>query len=89
MALQLTWVLTDKLHELQLTICTMQLIVIQLQFSQNNSFSTTIQLHYNYTHDVMLVSLIVIHLGWKHGKVYTKSSVSNKILRSLKKRTNK
>jgi len=34
----------------------------QLQFNQNNSFSTTMQLHYNYTHDVMLMSLIVIHL---------------------------
>jgi len=40
----------------------MQFIVTQLQFNQNNSFSTTIQLHYNYTHDVMLMSLIVIHL---------------------------
>jgi hypothetical protein len=89
MALQLMWVLTNKLHELQLIICTMQLIAIQLQFSKYNSFSTTIQLHYNYTHDVMLASLIVIHLGWKHGKIYTKSSVSNKILGSLKKRTNK
>jgi len=39
-----------------------QLIAIQLQFSQNNSFSITIQLHYNYTHDVMLTSLIVKHL---------------------------
>ncbi len=33
-----------------------------LQFNQNNLFSTTIQLHYNYTHDVMLMSLIVIHI---------------------------
>jgi hypothetical protein len=39
-----------------------QFIIIQLQLSQNNSFSTIIQLHYYYTHDVMLVSLIVIHL---------------------------
>ncbi len=56
---QVTWVL-----ELQLTIYTVQLIVIQLQLYQNNSFSTTMQLHYNCTHDVMLTSLIVIHL-WK------------------------
>jgi hypothetical protein len=40
----------------------MQLITTQLQFYQNNSFSTTMQLHYNYTHDAMLTSLIVIHL---------------------------
>jgi hypothetical protein len=40
----------------------MQLITIQLQLCQNNSFSTTMQLQYNYTHDVMLMSLIVIHL---------------------------
>ncbi len=33
-----------------------------LQLYQNNSFSTTMQLYYNYTHDVMLMSLIVIHL---------------------------
>jgi hypothetical protein len=33
-----------------------------LQLNQKNSFSTTILFHYNYTHDVMLMSLIVIHL---------------------------
>jgi hypothetical protein len=37
-------------------------LVIQLQLCQNNSFSTTMQLQYNYTYDVMLTSLIVIHL---------------------------
>jgi hypothetical protein len=52
----------DKLHELQLIIYTMQLIAIQLQLYQNNSFSTIMQFHYNYTHDVILTSLIVIHL---------------------------
>jgi hypothetical protein len=40
----------------------MQFIIIQLQLSQNNLFSTTIQLHYNCTRDAMLMSLIVIHL---------------------------
>jgi hypothetical protein len=40
----------------------MQLIATQLQFYQNNMFSITMQFHYNYTHDVMLMSLIVIHL---------------------------
>jgi hypothetical protein len=35
---------------------------IQLQLCKNNSFSTTMQLHYNYTRDVMMMSLIVIHL---------------------------
>jgi hypothetical protein len=51
-----------QIAKLQLTIYTVQFITTQLQFSQNNSFLTTIQLHYNYTHDVMLTSLIVIHL---------------------------
>ncbi len=37
-------------------------VAIQLQLSQNNMFSTIMQFHYNYTHDVMLMSLIVIHL---------------------------
>jgi hypothetical protein len=37
-----------------------QLIATPLQFNQNNSFSTTIQLNYNYTYDVILTSLIVI-----------------------------
>jgi hypothetical protein len=40
----------------------MQLIAIQLQLCQNNSFSTIMQLHFNSTHDVMLTSLVVIHL---------------------------
>jgi hypothetical protein len=40
----------------------MQFIATQFQLSQNNSFSIIIQLHYNYTHDVMLTSLIFIHL---------------------------
>jgi hypothetical protein len=51
----------DKLHELQ-SYNTVQFIATQMQLNQNNSFSTTIQLHYNYTYDVMLMSLIVIHL---------------------------
>jgi hypothetical protein len=33
-----------------------------LQLYQNYSFSTTMQFHYNCTHDVMLMSLILIHL---------------------------
>jgi len=37
-----------------------QLIATPLQFNQNNSFSTIIQLNYNYTYDVILTSLIVI-----------------------------
>jgi hypothetical protein len=39
-----------------------QLIATQLQLNQNNSFSTIMQLHYNCTHDVMLISLIIIYL---------------------------
>jgi hypothetical protein len=48
--------------KLQLTIYIVQFIEIQLQLNQNNSFSTTIQFHHNYTHDVILMSLIIIHL---------------------------
>jgi len=58
----MSWMLIDKLHELQLIIYMMQLIAIQLQLYQNNSFSTIMQFQYNYTHDVILTSLIVIHL---------------------------
>ncbi len=54
---QVAWVV-----ELQLIVCMVQLIATQLQFNQNNLFLTTIQFHYNYTYDVMLMSLIVIHL---------------------------
>jgi hypothetical protein len=67
----------DKLHDakLQLIVYTMHLIVTQLQFSQKKSFSTTIQLHYNYTHEVMLTSLIVIHIlkldMWHYEKIWT------------------
>jgi hypothetical protein len=50
------------MHELQLTVYIVQFLTTQLQLSQNNSFSTIMQLHYNYTHDVMVLSLIVTHL---------------------------
>jgi hypothetical protein len=36
------------LDKLQLNVYMVKLIVIQLQIYQNNSFSTTTQLHYNY-----------------------------------------
>jgi hypothetical protein len=61
----MSWVLMDKLHELQScnsSYVQCNSLQFNLQFSQNNSFSTIIQFHYNYTHDVMLRSLIVIHL---------------------------
>jgi len=35
---------------------------LALQLNQNNSFSTIMQFDYNYTHDVILTSLIVIHI---------------------------
>jgi len=54
---QVAWI-----AKLQLIIYTVQFIATQLQLSQNNSFSTTMQLHYNYTHDVILMLLIVIHI---------------------------
>jgi hypothetical protein len=34
----------------------------QSQLNQNNSFSTFMQHHYIYTHDVNMTSLIIIHL---------------------------
>lgn len=37
-------------------------LATQWQLNQNNSFSTIMQLHYNYTHDVILMSIIVIHI---------------------------
>jgi hypothetical protein len=43
-------------------VAKLQLIVYTVQLYQNNSLSTTMWLHYNYTHDVMLMSFIVIHL---------------------------
>ncbi len=53
----------------------MQFIATQLQFIQTNSISIIIQLHYNYTHDVMMMSLIVIHLLkfdiWYYEKFWT------------------
>jgi hypothetical protein len=49
-------------RHLQLTMYTMQLIAIQLQFRQNNLFATIMQLHYNSTHDVILTLTIVIHI---------------------------
>jgi len=68
--IQITWV-----AKLQLTIYTMQLITIQLQLCQNNSFSITIQLHYDCTHDIMLTSLVVNHLlksnMWQYEEFWT------------------
>jgi hypothetical protein len=54
---QIAWV-----TKLQFAIYTVQLIATQLYHYQKKSFSTIMQLHYNCTHDVMLMSLIVIHL---------------------------
>jgi hypothetical protein len=52
--------LMDKLHELQ--SCNSSYIQCNsLQLYQNDSFSTTMQLHYNCTRYDMLTSLIIIH----------------------------
>jgi len=54
--------LLDKLQELQklqLTAYTMQLNITQLQLCCNNSFSTTMQLPYDYNHNVMLMSFFI------------------------------
>jgi hypothetical protein len=65
----------DKLYELYFTVYIVQLVATQLQLSQNNLFSTTMQLHHNYTYDVMMTSLIIIHLlksnMWHYGNFWT------------------
>jgi hypothetical protein len=57
---QVAWV-----AKLQFIVYATQLITTQLQLYQNNSFSTIMWFHYNCTHDVMMMSLIVIH-PWKY-----------------------
>jgi len=57
------WVLSNKLwklQKLQLTIYTMQLITIQLQFCHNNFFQLC-KLPYDYNHNVTLMSFSSIH----------------------------
>jgi hypothetical protein len=67
---QITWI-----AKLQFNVYMVQFITTQLQLYQNNSFSTTMRFHYNYTHDVMLMLLIVIHLlkinTWHYGSFWT------------------
>jgi hypothetical protein len=53
---QVAWVV-----QLQLIIYVVQLIATRLQLCRNHSFSTIMQLHYNYSHNVMLTLLIFIH----------------------------
>jgi hypothetical protein len=48
--------------KLQFTVYVIQPITTQLQFNQNNSFPIIMQFHYNCTFDIMLMSLIVVHL---------------------------
>ncbi len=64
MALQFTYnslyLYTMNVNEQVAWSIKLQFIATQLQLNQNNSFSIIIQLHYNYTHDVMLTSLIII-----------------------------
>jgi hypothetical protein len=47
--------LSNKLQELQ----KLQFIIIQLQLCHNNSFSTTMQLPYDYNHNVILMSFFI------------------------------
>jgi len=49
------------LAKLQLVVYMVQFIVTQLQLCWNHSFSTIMQLHYNYNHNVMLTLIIFIH----------------------------
>jgi hypothetical protein len=50
----------QKLQKLQFTVHTVQRITTQLQLCHNNSFSTTMQLLYDYNRNVML-TLFFIH----------------------------
>jgi hypothetical protein len=65
---QIAWI-----AKLQFTIYMVQFIATQLQLCQNNSLLTIMQLNYNFTHDVMLMSLIVIHIlkynTWHYEKI--------------------
>jgi hypothetical protein len=63
LALQLNfWIKKDTCNSPYIWCNSLQFIAFQLQLNKKNSFSTNIQLHYNYTHDVMFMSLIIIHL---------------------------
>jgi hypothetical protein len=56
------WVLSNKLQDsqkLQLIVYTIQHITIQLQLCHNNSFSTIMQLPYDYNHNAMLMSFFI------------------------------
>ncbi len=53
------WVLSEKLQKLQFTAYTVQLITTQLQLCLNNSFSTIMQLPYDYNYNVMLMSFFI------------------------------
>jgi hypothetical protein len=81
LALQLNfWIAPNNCNSLYLYIVSanvsmVQFIVTRLQFSQNNSFSTIMQFHYNYTVNAMLMSLIVVHLSkydtWYYEDIWT------------------
>jgi hypothetical protein len=62
--LQLTVFICYKCYRTGCKSCNssyMQLITTQLQLCSSNSFSTTMQLPYDYNHDVMLTSFLSIH----------------------------
>jgi hypothetical protein len=50
-----------QVAELQLTVYIVQFIAIQLQLCYNHPISTIMQLHYNYSHNIMLSLVIFIH----------------------------
>jgi hypothetical protein len=60
------WVASDTYNSTYLyavsairQVTTLQLITTQLQFCCNNSFSTTMQLPYDYNHNVLLMSFFI------------------------------
>jgi hypothetical protein len=65
---------------LQLTIYIVQLITIQLQICHNNSFSTTMQLPYDYNHNFMLMSFLSIHQNLTHGIMRIFRDLKNKLI---------
>jgi hypothetical protein len=79
---QIAWVV-----ELQFIIYMMQLTTTHLQLYQNNSFSIIMQPHYNCTHNVMLMLLIVTHLlifdTWPYEDFFDKDYFLFKILISI------
>jgi hypothetical protein len=91
---QVAWVARNATHSMY-NLILMQLITTQLQLSHNNSFSTTMQLRYDYNHNVTLTSYFMHSskfntwhtmkiFGWIFLKYWYPSSIRLFILDDLK-----